>query len=431
MWWACVAALPGSFQYGWGLSVINVPQASICASLALSESSLAWSFLVAILSPSGLVGAWFGPAVVARMGLVSALRSTAAFFLVSGALFPLSAMAANLQLCGWSYGLFAIGRVAAGIGAGASTVFVPLYLGQLAPLHLRGAIGNLHQVAIVLGLLAAQLAGAALPWWQALAMAGFFGFLQILLMPRIYDVAAPEEDMTCKTEGECTGFQALTEPLLRRPLCMAIALMALQQYSGINGVWYYSTSFFASAGLANPLAGTLLSSVVFMAATILAVPLVEKAGRRPLLLRGQMGAILSLCLLTAALGVKSVGFPAGSSLLNGLVVLAVLGFVASFAVSLGPIPWQIANEIFPLRCRAEAQCLIASLCEIFSASVALGFPVLQKTLGSDLAFAPSIVVLLIGVMVVHRSLPETKNKEVENIIAEFNRREGVASQSLK
>ena len=144
LWWACLAALPGSFQYGWGLSVINVPQASICSSLALAEGSLAWSVLVAILSPSGLIGAWLGPAIVRRLGLVRALRSTAAFFLVSGALFPMSAQAASTNLP-LAYVLFALGRVIAGVGAGAATVFVPLYLGQIAPLELRGAIGNLHQ----------------------------------------------------------------------------------------------------------------------------------------------------------------------------------------------------------------------------------------------------------------------------------------------
>ena len=99
---------------------------------------------MAILSPSGLLGAWLGPAVVRRMGLVRALCSTAAFFLVSGVMFPLSAKAAHSSLS-LAYTLFALGRVVAGIGAGAATVFVPLYLGQIAPLELRGAIGNLHQ----------------------------------------------------------------------------------------------------------------------------------------------------------------------------------------------------------------------------------------------------------------------------------------------
>ena len=147
LWWACVAALPGSFQYGWALSVINVPQSSICASLALADSSFAWSLLVAILSPSALLGAWLGPAVVRRFGLVRALRSTAAFFVMSGLLFPLSATAASSSFS-LAYGLFALGRVVAGIGGGAATVFVPLYLGQIAPLELRGAIGNLHQAGI-------------------------------------------------------------------------------------------------------------------------------------------------------------------------------------------------------------------------------------------------------------------------------------------
>ncbi|CAL1129035.1 unnamed protein product [Cladocopium goreaui] len=80
------------------------------------------------------------------------------------------------------------------------------------------------------------------------------------------------------------------------------------------------------------------------------------------------------------------------------------------------------NEIFPLRCRAEAQCLIASLCEIFSASVALGFPVLQQSLGAPLAFTPSIAVLAAGFAYVSRKLPETKNREVEDILADFNQR---------
>ncbi|CAE7767926.1 SLC2A1 [Symbiodinium sp. CCMP2456] len=425
LWWACVAALPGSFQYGWALSVINVPQSSICASLALADSSFAWSLLVAILSPSALLGAWLGPAVVRRFGLVRALRSTAAFFVISGLLFPLSAKAASSSLS-LAYGLFALGRIVAGIGGGAATVFVPLYLGQIAPLELRGAIGNLHQVAIVFGLLVAQLAGASLSWPCALALAASFGIVQILLMPRLLGIQEQRAQESDGTEaiGANTGFQALlTDSRVRRPLYMAIILMALQQYSGINGIWFYSTEFFARAGLSNPLAGTLLSSLVFMLATFLSVPLIEQAGRRALMLRGQAGALLSLSLLTMALCVKSVGcLVALQSYLNMLVVTAVLGFVTSFAISLGPIPWQIANEIFPLRCRAEAQCLIASFCEVFNASVALGFPVLQRCLGSQLAFAPSILVLLAGILVVKKNLPETKNREVEDILVDFNRR---------
>lgn len=320
----------------------------------------------------------------------------------------------------------ALSFVGEGIGGGAATVFVPLYLGQIAPLELRGAIGNLHQVAIVFGLLVAQLAGASLSWPCALALAASFGIVQILLMPRLLGVQeqrAQEYDGT-EAIGASTGFQALlTDSRVRRPLHMAIILMALQQYSGINGIWFYSTEFFARAGLSNPLAGTLLSSLVFMLATFLSVLLIEKAGRRALMLRGQAGALLSLSLLTLALCLKSVGcLVTLQSYLNMLVVTAVLGFVTSFAISLGPIPWQIANEIFPLRCRAEAQCLIASFCEVFNASVALGFPVLQRCLGSQLAFAPSVLVLLAGILVVKKNLPETKSREVEDILADFNRR---------
>ncbi|CAJ1343611.1 unnamed protein product [Effrenium voratum] len=420
LWMACLAAIPGSFQYGFGLSVINVPQAAVCRSLGLAQTSLTWSSLVAVLSPSGLLGAWLAPSAVRRLGLVTALCGTSIFFLISGALFPFAAQAAaRSQLLATA--LFASGRVVAGLGAGAATVFVPLYLGRIAPLQLRGAVGNLHQVAIVLGLLVAQLAGAALPWPRTLALAALFGALQLLLMPWLREV--PEETTDSESQAPIGGFGALGSSELRRPMAMAVALMALQQYCGINGVWYYSTSFFTEAGLPNPLAGTLVSSAIFMVATLVAVPLIEKAGRRSLLLRGQTSAAIALSILTASLCAKAaggLGFTDG--LLNGATLMSVIAFVVSFAISLGPIPWQIANEIFPLRCRAEAQCVIASLCEIFSASVALGFPVLQRILGARLAFLPSVVVLLLGYLYVRKNLPETKNREVKDILSDFNRR---------
>ncbi|CAK8986686.1 unnamed protein product, partial [Durusdinium trenchii] len=304
LWMACAAAVPGSFQYGFGLSSINVPQAGICRSLHLAPTSFTWSALVAILSPSGLLGAWLAPVAVSRLGLLRCLRSTSFFFIISGLIFPLahhvsvSASTATVPL--W---LFALGRVVGGFGAGAATVFVPLYLGQLAPLHLRGAIGNLHQVAIVLGLLVAQLAGAFLPWPQALQMAAVFGMMQLCLIPFL----RPVPDAVKKQETEQKGFGALIrDPQVRRPLCMAVSLMALQQYCGINGVWYYSTEFFTEVGLPHPLAGTLISAVIFMVATLAAVPLIEKAGRRSLLLRGQLGAAFSLMFLTSSLIAKSV-----------------------------------------------------------------------------------------------------------------------------
>eukprot|EP00435_Cladocopium_sp_Y103_P012300 s2023_g3.t1 len=105
-------------------------------------------------------------------------------------------------------------------------------------------------------------------------------------------------------------------------------------------VWYYSTEFFTQAGLPNPLAGSLLSSVIFMFATLASVPLIEKVGRRPLLLRGQIGAATSLALLTAALLANMAGFGAWTI---QITLAAVIGFVVSFAISLGPIPWQIAR----------------------------------------------------------------------------------------
>ncbi|KAM7004276.1 solute carrier family 2, facilitated glucose transporter member 4 [Passerculus sandwichensis] len=392
--------------------------------------SLLWALSVAIFSVGGMGTALAGGAMAERLGRKGALLATNGLAVVGGALMG----GAKL---GPTYILIIIGRFIVGAYSGLVSVLVPLYVGEVAPLRLRGALGTLHQLGIVLGILVAQVLGlrALLGTpraWPALLGAGLLpAALQLLLLP-----LCPESPRFLLARGQRgrarrglsrlagpaaeAGLAALEAELgrgpapkvgllelcrsrrYRQPLIVTLGLQLAQQLSGINAIFYYSTSIFEGAGLQDPAVGTIGTGVVNVAATALSVVLVERAGRRVLQLVGLLG-------MMGCAGTLGVALKLGGPVWGALALGSALAFVGFFAVGPGPLPWFVGAELFPPGPRGAALALAGLVNWASNTAVAMAFPPMQDAMGP-------LVFLLFGGLLAGFSLftflllPETRGR---------------------
>lgn len=204
----------------------------------------------------------------------------------------------------------------------------------------------------------------------------------------------------------------LFRPGLRLALLVGVALAIFQQITGINAILYYAPEIFkqAGSGAASAFNDTIWIGVVNLLFTILAIGVIDRLGRKPLLIMGTIGMGLSLVLVGLAFHYKVSGF--------GLLVV-ILAYVAAFAASQGPVVWVVISEIFPTRIRGRAMS-IATVC-LWAACylVSQTFPMLVETVGSAATFWGYAVMCLVTVIFVWRFVPETKGKSLEQIEKEL------------
>lgn len=468
---AAAIACQGALQHGIQTGMLNVPQQAIASSLNISPTSVAFSAAVSVFCAGGLAGAQAAGGIATRGGRKALLGASGIWCLLGGLVQFGSGLLASKSASTAALAALIGGRLISGVGCGMATVGVPLYLGEAAPTEQRGALGSLNQLGICIGILVAQVLGALaqgrVHWRYLLGLPALLGALQLLTLPLLAEspkwlatqdgavaaslrrLRAPGADVDAEAAalrsevaaspppppsgganaasggqggGKGRGGGIWSDRSLRLPLTVAGMMMVGQQWSGINAVFFYSTGFFAAAGLSNPVLGTLLASGVNAVASALSVPLMERAGRKALLLTGAGGMLGSGLVLTAALLLKAgggvvLGLPLGGAL-DMLSILAVLCFVSFFELGPGPIPWQIGSEIFPEEPRAAAMGAAAVLNWVLNAAVGLGFPLLQAGLG-PLAFAPFCAVLAYWLYFIRRYVPETQAKPIAEIQAEF------------
>lgn len=434
--------LISALQFGYALGVLNAPQAVICQSLTVSP--MQWAVLVSAFGPAGLVGAQSAGRMIQQLGAKAVLLRTAWLFLVGSVLQGSAALVAPSP----AFWLLLLGRAVFGVGAGIATVAVPTYLGECAPLSQRGAYGVLNQFGVVVGILAAQLLGLAFSTergWPCLLLApALLALLQLAAAPQLHDSATrlvrvgqpgaakdllrrirPAASSRAEIDAELAALNAdaaaaasggtsvsvlaaaRSSPAVSRALFLSLLLMVAQQFSGINAIFFYSTDIFARAGLSSPAVGTLVCGVVNVLSTAAGVVLVERTGRRPLLLTAIAGMCACALALTALLG-AGAATPAAASL------LVVCVSIAFFEIGLGGIPWAIGNELFPPSCRASGMALCAAANWMATTLVALGFPLMHPLLGAN-CFLPFAGCLALAYALVHRRLPETKGRTIAQV----------------
>jgi sugar porter (SP) family MFS transporter len=340
-------------------------------------------------------------------------------------------------------------RAIVGVAIGVASMLTPLYLSEMAPKDRRGFIVSLNQFCITFGILASYvvdylLAGAAGNWrWMlgAGAVPGLVLFLGMLTLPesprwlaghgRIEDarvalsrmreggdVEAELSELRRDTlkNGAHTPWSALLAHGARRPLIIGIALAVFQQVTGINTVIYYAPTIFQAAGLSSASVSILATAgvgLVNVIMTVVAMNLMDRAGRRALLLWGLAGMIAMLLVLAAGFAVGTKGAVAI------ITVAAVTVYVGFFAIGLGPVFWLLISEIFPLAVRGRGMSVATVANWGSNFVVTLLFPGVVAALGSAAAFA-IFAVLSIGAWIyTYFSVPETNGRSLEEIEAQM------------
>jgi sugar porter (SP) family MFS transporter len=343
-------------------------------------------------------------------------------------------------------------RIVIGVAIGLASAAAPVYISEVAPAESRGRLVSFFQLAVTIGILVAYLVGLAfngIEGWRwmlglgvvpALALA--FGMLRMPQSPRWLvmsgdDFAAratlakirvddPDtidrelEEIKESLDEKPGAWSELLQPVVKAALVVGVGLAILQQVTGINTVIYYAPTIVEFTGV-NSSAGSILAAVgvgvINVGMTVVALRLLDRAGRRTLLMIGVSGMSISLF----ALGGAFVG-GGGSTLASVVAIASLMLYVASFAVSLGPIFWLLNAEIYPLGVRSKAAGVGTMANWTFNFIVSLTFLLLIEALGRSGAFWLYGGIGVLTLIFCWTLVPETKGKRLEDIQAIFQAR---------
>lgn len=223
------------------------------------------------------------------------------------------------------------------------------------------------------------------------------------------DIEAVKASLEAERGSEHAKLRELFQPKMRPILVVAVSVAILQQITGINSVFFYAPMIFEQSGIGTDASfmQAVLVGLVNLAFTVLAMVFIDRIGRRPLLGAGLTGIAVCMLLL-------SYGF-ASASTNPTIILVGILGFVASFAFSLGPVMWVLFSELFPNRVRGLAISFVGLVNSAVSFSVQLVFPWELENLGSSMTFLLYGLFAIVGLVLVMRLLPETKGKSLEEL----------------
>ncbi len=397
------------------------------------------TFAEEIVVSGVLLGATIGAVVGGKAADLFGRRRV---LLLTAAIFGIGALTSAVAP---SPAILIVSRVVLGLAIGLASTNVPVYLSEVAPPQARGWVVSLFQLAVTVGIVVAYLTDYAFAgsegwrWMLGLAVvpALVFGTGMFFLpetprwlirgghhdvahrvLVRIRDVPdvnveIEEIKTSLAQQAESGHWTDLLRPQVRPALVVGLGLAIFQQVTGINTVIYYAPKILQAAGF-NSASGAILATVgvgvVNVAMTIVAMFLVDRAGRRPLLLVGVAGMIITLCLL-------GLSFRYPSEQLAWMTVICLMGYVASFAISLGPIFWLLIAEIYPLKIRGLAEGTAATFNWGSNLIVSLTFLTLVEKLGASSTFFLYALASVASWLFAYYFVPETKGRTLEQIEA--------------
>jgi sugar porter (SP) family MFS transporter len=437
---AGMAALAG-LLFGFDTGVISGAILFIRAQFALSDAA------VGLVVSGVLFGATFSSIVSGWLsdifGRKKVIFATAIIFAIGSIV---SALAQSVEV-------LVIGRVTLGLAIGVASFTAPLYISEVSPRSQRGALVGLNQLAITIGIFGSYIVDflfSASGNWQAMVAVGAVPAIilgvGILTMPesprwlalnhreeearsvlkRIrpsLEVDAELDEIKAGAQQEKGSWRELFAPVLRGALIVGVGLGLFQQFTGINTVIYYAPTIFKIAGFESN-TGSIFATAgvglvnVFM--TIVGLALIDRLGRRPLLLGGILGMGVALMMLAV-----SFGMSLNAQTMKLVGVTSLMLYVAAFAVSLGPIFWLIISEIYPLRIRGLAMSFATAISWVSNLVVSFTFPILLSQLGPSQTFALYAGITLFAFIFSFYLVPETKGLSLEQI--EKNERLGASA----
>ena len=430
---AAIFAAMGGLLFGYDTGVISGAELFIRSDFALSTFAL--EVIVSGVLAGAAVGANAGGRLADLYGRRKLLIATAIIF-AAGAVLCAAAQSPSMLVAG---------RIIVGIGIGLSSSTVPVYISEVAPADARGWQVSLFQLAITVGILLAYLvdyAFASIHGWRwmlglAVVPAALFGSGMLFLpesprwllrqgiregaratLARIRGTEDVEGELSEIAQTLANAVQTdrvrdLLAPSLRPALVVGIGLAIFQQITGINTVIYYAPVIIQSAGISSA-SGAILATagigLVNVLMTIVSMWMLDRVGRRPLLLTGIAGMTLTLGILGLAFHISLHG-----GALAWLAVISMMGYVASFAISLGPIFWLLISEIYPLKIRNSAEGIAATFNWGSNLVIALTFLTLLDLLGTSWTFWLFGFASVAAWIFSYYFVPETKGRTLEEI----------------
>ena len=451
-----LSAAMGGFLFGFDTSVINGAVAAIRGWSGAGDVLLGFSVASALLGSA--VGAWFAGPVADKYGRITVMQLAAVVFLVGS-------VGSGLA---WDIWALTALRFLGGVAVGAASVIAPAYIAEVSPAHVRGRLGSLQQLAIVVGIFVALLcdytlataAGGAekVLWlgleawrWMFISMAVpsiMYGVLASIIPesprflvskkriaeaaevlrrfvgnrppPRV-KIAEIEHSIDLETRRSLRDLAGPRLGLL--PIVWTgILLSVFQQFVGINVIFYYSSVLWQAVGFteADSLIITVATSVTNILTTLVAIALIDRLGRKPLLLIGSAGMTLTLGTMACVFGTAPTEMVNGAMtpVLSGqagiVAVTAANLYVVFFGVSWGPVVWVLLGEMFSNRIRAYALAVAAAAQWVANFVVSETFPSLASA-GLGLAYGLYAAMAFISFLFVIRAVRETRGRELEEM----------------
>ena len=437
---AAIAAI-GGILFGFDTGVISG------AILFIKNQFHLTALMNGVVVSASLVGAIFG---AAASGKLADLLGRKRLLMIAAIIFIIGTLSSAYST---TVPILIISRIVLGIAIGISSFTAPLYISEISPTRLRGALVSLNQLAVTVGIFVSYFVDEYFSKtgnWSAMFVVGvipaailFIGLIYLPYSPRWLclkgefnkalkvlkkirhsshvEVEFKEIKDSVGQEGDWHG---LLRKWLRPAIWIGVGLGFFQQFTGINTVIYYAPTIFKLSGFSSDsiaIMATMGIGAVNVLATIVAIPLIDKVGRKPLLYVGM--TLMALCLFGL-----SLSYAIDSSQLKWIAFASLVFYVIGFAISLGPIMWLMFAEIFPLKVRGVAISIMASMQWLFNFIVSLTFLSLIKYFHETGTFALYGVICVLGILFVYLKVPETKGVSLEKI--EENLRNRVPSRDL-
>lgn len=445
LWAFCIAL--GGFLFGYDTGVVSGALLYIKTDLDLS--AFEQSSVVSVLLIGAMIGALGAGRTADRLGRRKTLAAEGLVFVGGTAILVFAP----------GYGALMAGRVVLGLAVGAASATVPVYLSEVSPTELRGRFLTLNQLMITTGILVAYLVNLAFSGngqWRAMFAVGAIPALLMVagaawLLPEspqwlvltgradhartVIESVSDEERATRVVEqalrrredekrgaAEKVNWRVLLAPRVRPALMVGLTLAAAQQFGGINTIIYYAPTLIQKTGLSasNSIFYSVAIGAINLIMTVVSVKLVDRMGRRPLLLISLTGMLAMLVLL---------GFSYVVDLGSGLSLLFMVIYIASFAVGLGPVFWVLIGELFPPSARAAGSGASTAVNWASNFAVSLAFLPLADVIGQGETFWIFAVVVAFTLWFVGRYVPETRDRGFDEVDTALRARFGRGSQA--
>jgi sugar porter (SP) family MFS transporter len=430
MAWSMVVAL-GGFLFGFDTAVISGAEKAIQHYWHLSVFEHGLTISIALIGT--VIGSLFGSKPADRFGRKNTLYFVAIAYLL--------ASLGTALTDNWD--IFLMFRFLGGLGVGASSVTAPIYISEVSPADRRGRLVGLFQFNVVFGILISYLSnylisqGGEASWRWMLGVQAVPSLIFLILIyfipesprwlilkrgetKRAFEILKLIDPLNCESEliairdsGVVNQNDKKSGNLFsgryRTPVILAIVFAFFNQVSGINAIIYYAPRIFEMAGLGaqSSLLSTVGIGMVNFIFTLIGINIIDKVGRRVLMLVGSFGLIFSLML---------VSYTFFSGTFSGFSIpIYVMVFIAFFAFSQGAVIWVFISEIFPNQVRAKGQTLGSSTHWVMAALIAFSFPYFSEKIGGGMIFSFFSIMMVLQLVFVWRFMPETKGKTLEQI----------------